>query len=87
MQDKYGFIYFNELPQGAQEITSVFSFVELDPKEFFFYRTKIGFQYLIYNKRRQIYERYEITSNTRDYQLQEYIDTGRLFLLSSYSQK
>jgi hypothetical protein len=87
MEDKYGFVYYKELPKRAKKITSVFSFVELDPKEFFYYRTKIGAQYLIYNKRRQIYERYEITPNTRDYQLQKYIDTGRLFLLPSYSQK
>jgi hypothetical protein len=79
--DKYGFGYYDTLPDEAIRCDNVWEFVTIDPTEWAYYRVNIGQQYFIYNKNRDVYEPYRINSYTRDYQLDRYIKQGRLFFI------
>lgn len=81
MRDVYGFEYFKELPEDAKKVESIYEFIEVVPEDFDYYRRKLGQPYLLWNKNRQVFEKYEITPYTQDIQLLPYLNRGELFLL------
>jgi hypothetical protein len=83
MTDKWGFVYYTELPEGYRKVESIYEFITIDPEEFYFYRLNVGQKYLIYNRLLQVYEAYEISPFTIDIQLLPFLERGELFLLSS----
>jgi len=74
-------MYYDRLPDEAIRCDSVWEFVTVNPSAWSYYTLHVGQQYFIYNKNRNVYEPYHITSYTRDYQLDPYIKQGRLFLI------
>lgn len=83
MTDKWGFSYFEELPEDYKKAESIYEFITIDPQEFHFYRVNVGQKYLIYNRFSQVYELYEISVFTVDTQLLPHLEREELFLLSS----
>jgi hypothetical protein len=83
MTDRWGFIYYTELPEGCRKAKSIYEFITIDPEEFDFYHLNVGQKYLIYNDFLQVYEAYEISPFTVDTQLLPSLEQEHLFLLPS----
>jgi len=84
MKDKYGFIYYNELPGNTKKVENIYEFITIDPSYFDFYYVNVGQKYLIYNSQMQVYELYEITEYTIDTQLLSHLKQGNLYLVNSH---
>lgn len=79
--DKYGFRYYEWSSLRWTLATSIWDFVEINPEYEDYYKPKIGMQYMIYSKLRNVYDIYEITEHTRDYHLMPFIKRKLIYLL------
>lgn len=80
--DKYGFKYYEWPSRKWKLCKSIYDFVDVDPQFNNYYRVKIGLQYILHSKLRDVYELYEVTEFTVDLDLIPFIKQQRLYLVS-----
>lgn len=80
--DKYGFQYYEWPSRKWKLCKSIYDFVDVDPQFNNYYRVKIGLQYILHSKLRDVYELYEVTEFTVDADLIPFIKQQRLYLVS-----
>ena len=80
--DSYNLRYLESLPPNSRRVESGWEFVEIDPQEKDYYRIIKG-QFVLWSKKMERYEVYEVNEYTHESQLAPFIKQGRIFLLPS----
>lgn len=80
--DEYGFKYYDQLPDNAKLIKTVWPFVTIKPEVWEHYELNIGMEYLVQSQDKTKYYICKINQFTKDKDVIRYINSEQIFLLS-----
>ena len=80
--DEYGFRYYDQLPENAKLIKTVWHFITINPDLWEYYSLNIGMEYLVQSQDKTKYYICKINEFTKDKDLIHYINSAQIFLLS-----
>lgn len=80
--DEYGFRYYDQLPENAKLIKTVWHFVTIEPLIWGHYTLNTGMEYLIQSQDGNRYYICKISQYSKDVNLIQYINSSQIFIVS-----